>query len=114
MEQNGFQAQVNGQDNFFIEEQKQSAVLGFLGWLIAIVVFFAFLAAYLSQHIYVMSINKELNALERKMTEIRRENEHLQIALAAKINMETIEKDALSRVGMIKPNQVKYIVWNKR
>lgn len=114
MEQNGFQSQLADQDSFFAEEQKQSAVLGFLGWLIAIVVFFAFLAAYLSQHIYVMSINRDFHALEKKMTEIRRENEYLQIALAAKVNMETIEKDALGRVGMIKPKQVKYIVWNKR
>lgn len=105
--------ELTGEDSLFAE-QKPGAVWGFLGWLITIVVFFAFLAAYLTQHIYVMNINRELNYLEKEMTEIRRENEHLQIALSAKVNMETIEKYALAKVGMIKPKQVKYIILRKR
>ncbi len=91
----------------------KSKTTHFFGLIIIVVFLFAFLTAYLTQHIHVMGINVELQKIENKMKNLKRENELLEIKLAKDTYIGNIDEIAISRLNMIRPNTIKYLIVKK-
>lgn len=98
------------QERLFTDASQHHKSGGFFVWLISIVVLFAILTAYLTQHIHVMNINIKMQKLEKNVTKIKRENELLEISLAKHTRMESIDALATNQLKMIRPERVEYII----
>lgn len=65
---------------------------------------------YLLQQISVMSINYQLTALEKNISHVQRENTVMEIALAKDTALEHIDTVAVSRLHMVRPERVEFVV----
>jgi cell division protein FtsL len=74
------------------------------------VILLSFVAVYLMQHNYVMRISFEKEKLEKKLSEVKRENELLEIEASRKTGLAQIDRYAHSRLAMDKPEQIEFII----
>ena len=65
---------------------------------------------YQLQHLFVMNIDNKTQVLDKEIEQINRENEKLQIELYKNISLENIDNIAVSKLGMIRPEKVEFIV----
>jgi len=70
------------------------------------------LLAYLMQHSHSMKISYEKQNLEKKLIEIKRENETLEIETSDKTGLLQIDKEA-AKLNMVKPTHIEYIIMSK-
>ena len=66
---------------------------------------------YLCKQIPIMNINDQIRQLENQIRELQHENERLEIELARYTGLEYIDEQA-SRLGMIRPQNVRFILKN--
>jgi len=69
---------------------------------------------YLMQHNYVMRISYEKDILEQKLSELKRENELLEIEASRKTGLSQIDNYAQQKLSMDKPEQIQFIIVEER
>ncbi len=62
------------------------------------------------QHNYVMRISYEKEDLEKKLSNLKRENELLEIKAARKTGLRQIDSYAQNTLKMKKPQQIEFII----
>lgn len=88
--------------------------LRFLYRIVIVVIFFTFMLLYLMQHNYVMRISYEKDILEQKLSELKRENELLEIEASRKTGLSQIDNYAQQKLSMDKPEQIQFIIVEER
>ena len=90
-------------------KEKKAGLFGMALRFLAVVFTIAVFTAYLTQQIYLMNLNHDIALLERDLETIHQDNEVLRLQYAQTENLANIEKIALNKLGMVRPQQIIYI-----
>lgn len=82
-----------------------SVLIHFFGTIFVILLF----VLYLTQQIYLSNLGRSIAETEKQLSNVHRENEALRLAYTQAENLQTIEKIAIDKLGMIPAREIYYI-----